>query len=230
MSPADTLKVAALLRYIKRLAPETLLRIRVSLSLFYLTIGGGMKKSVGAKTLLFPTPVLMVGTYDRDGKPNLMNAAWGGICCSDPPCVTVSVRKARYTYDCIEERKAFTVGIACEDRMAEADYVGIISGRTVDKFAVSGLTPVAGELVDAPYAAEFPVVLECRLLHTIELGVHTQFIGEIIDVKADADVFAEDGSLDIMKIKPLVYDPSGKGYHGVGPLLGKAFSIGKTKG
>jgi flavin reductase (DIM6/NTAB) family NADH-FMN oxidoreductase RutF len=189
-----------------------------------------MKISVGAKTLLFPTPVLMIGTYDQAGKPNLMNAAWGGICCSDPPCVAVSLRKARYSYAAIEERKAFTVGIASEDRMAEADYVGIVSGRDVDKFAVSGLTPVAGERVDAPYAAEFPVVLECRLLHTIEIGVHTQFIGEIIDVKADADVCDENGNLDIMKIKPLIYDTAGKGYHGVGPLLGKAFSVGKTKG
>jgi len=81
-----------------------------------------MKKSLGAKTLIFPNPVLMIGTYDQDGKPNLMNAAWGGICCSDPPCVTVSLRKARYSYAGIIERKAFTVGIACESRMAEADY------------------------------------------------------------------------------------------------------------
>jgi len=187
-----------------------------------------MKKSLGAKTLLFPTPVLMVGTYDHAGKPNLMNAAWGGICCSQPPCVSVSLRKATYSHACIIERKAFTVGIACEGRMFEADYVGIASGRDADKFAVTGLTPVKSEVVDAPYAAEFPVVLECRLLHVVEIGLHTQFIGEIIDVKADEDVFAEDGHLDILKIKPLIYDTSRKGYHGVGPLLGKAFTVGKS--
>ncbi|HIJ96817.1 MAG TPA: flavin reductase family protein [Desulfuromonadales bacterium] len=186
-----------------------------------------MKKSAGAKTLIFPNPVLMIGSYDQDGKPNLMNAAWGGICCSEPPCVTVSLRKARHSYAGIIEHKAFTVGIASEETIAEADYVGIVSGRDVDKFAVSGLTPVKSDLVDAPYAAEFPVVLECRLLHTLEIGIHTQFIGEIIDVKADGEVFGDDGLLDINKIKPLVYDSSHKGYHGVGPLLGKAFSIGK---
>ncbi|MBL0224589.1 MAG: flavin reductase family protein [Geobacteraceae bacterium] len=189
-----------------------------------------MMKSLGARTLLFPTPVLMVGTYDRDGKPNLMNAAWGGICCSQPPCVAVSLRKATWSWAGIVERKAFTVGIACEARMVEADYVGIASGRDVDKFAVSGLTPVRSELVDAPYAAEFPVVLECRLLHTVEIGLHTQFIGEIVDVKADSDVLGEDGHPDIMKIQPLIYDTSHKGYHGIGPLLGKAFSVGKAKG
>jgi len=194
------------------------------------TIGDDMKKSAGAKTLLFPTPVLMIGTYDQAGKPNLMNAAWGGICCSQPPCVAVSLRKATYSHAAIVERKAFTVGIACEARMVEADYVGIASGRDFDKFAVAGLTPVRSDLVDAPYAAEFPVVLECRLLHTIEIGLHTQFIGEIIDVKADTDVFGDDGHLDIMKIKPLIFDTSHKGYHGVGPLLGKAFTVGKTKG
>ncbi|MFZ2950642.1 MAG: flavin reductase family protein [Desulfuromonadaceae bacterium] len=189
-----------------------------------------MKKSAGAKTLLFPTPVMMVGTYDQTGKPNLMTAAWGGICSSQPPSIAVSLRKATYSHGCIVERKAFTVGIACEGKMVEADYAGIVSGRDGDKFAAAGLTPVRSELVDAPYAAEFPVVLECRLLHIVEVGLHTQFIGEIIDVKGDEDVFGDDGTLDIMKIKPLIFDTSHRGYHGVGPLLGKAFAVGKTKG
>jgi flavin reductase (DIM6/NTAB) family NADH-FMN oxidoreductase RutF len=186
-----------------------------------------MKKSLGAKTLLFPTPVLLVGTYDREGKPNLMNAAWGGICCSQPPCVAVSLRKATYSYNCIMERQAFTVGIACEGKMAEADYCGIFSGRDGDKFAATGLTPVRSELVDAPYAAEFPVVLECRLLHTLEIGLHTQFVGEVIDVKADASVLGDDGLPDILKIKPLVFDTAHRGYHGIGSLLGQAFSVGR---
>lgn len=186
-----------------------------------------MKTSIGPKTLLFPTPVLMVGTYDHDGKPNLMNAAWGGICCSQPPCIAVSLRKATYSYSCIIERKAFTVGVACEAKMAEADYCGISSGRDGDKFAAAGLTPIRSSLVDAPYAEEFPVVLECKLLHTIEIGLHTQFIAEIVDVKGDPEVIGPDGNLDILKIKPLIFDTSRKGYHGVGPCLGAAFSIGK---
>ena len=77
-----------------------------------------MKQSLGPKTLLFPTPVLMVGSYDQAGKPNLMNAAWGGICCSEPPCVTVSIRKARHSYDSIMSRKAFTVGITNEAHLS----------------------------------------------------------------------------------------------------------------
>jgi flavin reductase (DIM6/NTAB) family NADH-FMN oxidoreductase RutF len=186
-----------------------------------------MKKSIGAKTQLFPTPVLMVGTYDKAGKPNLMNAAWGGICCSQPPCVAVSLRKATYSYNGIVERKAFTVGIACQSKMTEADYCGIASGRDVNKFDATGLTAVRSEIVDAPYAEEFPVVLECRLLHIIEIGLHTQFIGEIIDVKGDEEVFSEDGQLDIMKIQPLIFDTSHKGYHGVTSCIGRAFAAGK---
>lgn len=186
-----------------------------------------MKKSVGAKTLLFPTPVLLVGTYDHEGKPNLMNAAWGGICSSQPPSIAVSLRKERHSYAAIVERKAFTIGIPSEARMKEADYVGIFSGRDTDKFAATGLTPVRSDLVDAPYAAEVPIVLECRLLHTLELGIHTQFVGEIVDVKADIAVLGEDGLPDILKIKPLVFDTAHRGYHGIGPFLGQAFSVGK---
>ncbi|MBJ6725207.1 flavin reductase family protein [Geomesophilobacter sediminis] len=189
-----------------------------------------MKQSLGAKTLLFPAPVLLVGTYDQAGKPNLMNAAWGGICCSEPPCVGVSLRKARHSYDAIVERKAFTICIPTESQLKEADYVGIASGRNADKFAVAGLTPVKSELVDAPYAAEFPFVLECRLLHTIEIGIHTQFIGEIVDVKADPAVLAADGLPDILKLKPLIFDTAHRGYYGVGELLGQAFSAGREFG
>ena len=188
-----------------------------------------MKKSLGAKTLLFPTPVLLVGSYDEEGNPNLMTASWGGICCSQPPCIAVSLRKATYTYAAIVERKAFTIGIASEGRMVEADFVGITSGSDVDKFTLAGLTPMRSKVVDAPYAAEFPLVLECRLLHTLELGLHTQFVGEIIDVKADAEVLAADGLPDILKIKPLIFETAHRGYHGVGPLLGLAFTVGKAK-
>lgn len=187
-----------------------------------------MKQSIGAKTMLFPTPVLMIGTYDQDGKPNLMNAAWGGICNSQPPCVSVSLRQATYSHACIMERKAFTVGIACEAKLIEADFIGMASGRNLNKFAAAGLTAIRSELVDAPYAEEFPLVLECRLLQVHELGLHTQFIGEIVDIKADREVLGEDGLPDILKIRPLIYDTGHKGYYGVGKQVGQAFSAGKV--
>ena len=186
-----------------------------------------MKKSLGAKTIVYPTPVFIVGTYDKAGKPNVMNVAWGGLCCSSPPSVAVSLRKATYTYGNIVDRKAFTVNIPSESHVKAADYFGMVSGGKEDKFAVAGLTPVKSDLVDAPYIKEFPLVLECKLTHTVEIGLHTQFIGEIVDVKADESVFGEDGAIDIEKIRPILYAPEVRAYYGVGRCLGKAFSIGK---
>lgn len=150
-----------------------------------------MKKSLGPGTILYPAPVLVVGTYDGQGKPNVMTAAWGGICCSDPPCVAVSLRKATHTYGAIVERKCFTVSIPSERHVVEADCFGITTGRKTDKFALTGLTPVRSGLVDAPYVEEFPFVLECRLLQSLEIGLHTQFIGEILDLKAEESVLPE---------------------------------------
>nr|WP_245590270.1 flavin reductase family protein [Desulfobulbus elongatus] len=184
-------------------------------------------QSLGARTYLFPTPILLVGTYDEDYKPNLMTAAWGGICCSDPPCVSVSLRKATYSYSAIVARKAFTIGIPMESQVREADYLGLVSGRNVDKFAVSGLTVVRSALVDAPYAKEIPFVLECELVNSVELGLHTLFVGKIIDAKADESILTDDGRPDIAKLKPFSFDPVHQGYHGTGAFLGKAFSVGK---
>ncbi len=189
-----------------------------------------MKKSIGAKTIIYPIPILVVGTYDKAGKPNVMTAAWGGICCSSPPCVAVSLRKATYSYGNIVERKAFTINIPSETYVKEIDYFGIVSGKNKDKFSAAGLTPVKSDLVDAPYVKEFPFALECRLLHTIEIGLHTQFIGEIMDIKADESMLDENGSLDIEKIKPILFAPESRTYYRVGQYLGKAFSIGKEIG
>jgi len=186
-----------------------------------------MKKSLGAKTIVYPTPVFIVGTYDKAGKPNVMTAAWGGICCSKPPCVAVSLREATYSYGNIMARMAFTISIPSQGHAREADYFGIASGKTQDKFVRSKLTPVKSDLVDAPYVKEFPVVLECRLLQTVKIGLHTQFIGEILDVKADESALGPDGLPDILKVKPMVFVPESASYHGIGQFLGRAFSIGR---
>ena len=186
-----------------------------------------MKKSVGAKTLAMPCPVWLVGTYDEAGSPNFMTIAWGGICCTQPPCVAVSLRKATYSYAAIESLKSFTVNIPAESQAAEADFGGIASGREIDKFASCGWTPVRSELVDAPFVAEAPLVLERRLLHTLEIGLHTQFVGEILDVKAEESVLGEKGYPDITKVKPFVWDSAHRRYFGLGEVLGKAWDLGK---
>ena len=185
-----------------------------------------MKKSIGAKTIVYPTPVFIIGTYDQNGKPNAMNVAWGGISCSSPPCVSISVREATYTHGNIVNKKAFTVNIPSQTYIKEADYFGIASGKNEDKFATTGLTSVKSELVDAPYIQEFPLVLECKLVNTAELGLHTHFTGEIMDVKVDENLL-DHGNPDIEQIKPFLYDPSSRTYYSIGKQLEKAFSVGK---
>jgi len=186
-----------------------------------------VKKSLGAKTLLYPTPVLVVGSYAADGRPNVMTAAWGGIACSLPPCVSVSLRSATASHGNIAARKAFTISLPGRDQAAQADYFGLVSGRDADKFAATGLTPVRAEFVDAPYVAEFPLVVECAVIQVHELGLHTQFIGEIKDVKIDEGCLDADGHIDVGKLDPIALALEAGGYFALGALLGPAFSIGK---
>lgn len=186
-----------------------------------------MKKSLGARIAILPTPVWIVGTYDKDGKPNAMAAAWAGVCCSKPPCVAVSLRKATYTYGSIVERRCYTVSVPPASYAKQADYFGIASGRDADKFASAGLTPVRGDLVDAPYVEEFPLVLECELRHTVEIGLHTQFIAEIMDAKVDERVLPQSGPPDVEKLEPFVFSPDCNTYHRIGERIGQAFSMGK---
>jgi flavin reductase (DIM6/NTAB) family NADH-FMN oxidoreductase RutF len=183
----------------------------------------GLKASLGARTLAVPSPVWVVGTYDKDGRPNFMTAAWGGICCSRPPCVYVSLREATYSHGNIVARQAYTVSVPGEEYWREADYMGVVSGRDTDKVADTGLTAVESTVVDAPYLEEFPLVLECRVAETVNLGLHTMFVGEIMDVKADEDALT-DGTPDTQKIRPLLFGSGDRSYHTVGVRIGDAFT------
>lgn len=176
--------------------------------------------------MLYPTPVMIVGTYDIDGRPNAMAAAWGGICCSVPPCVAVSLRKATYTYGNLMENREFTISIPSDKYVAEADYLGIASGRDTNKFEDTHLTPEKAERVNAPFVREFPVSLECKVVGIHEIGLHTQFIGEILDVKVEDDCLI-DGTPDIEKIRPFLYSPGNSSYFSTGSFLQKAFISGK---
>jgi flavin reductase (DIM6/NTAB) family NADH-FMN oxidoreductase RutF len=178
-----------------------------------------MKKSIQPQAILFPNPVLVVCTYDANGKPNAATLAWGGIASSQPPAISIAVQPRRYTYEAIMKRKAFTVNLVPEKYAAEADYFGIASGRESDKFAVTGLTPVGSEVVDAPYIAEFPYALECEVAHILDLGLHTLFIGEV------KGTVVEDGAAahwsDIIS-----WDASTREYFAKGTPVAKAFSAG----
>jgi flavin reductase (DIM6/NTAB) family NADH-FMN oxidoreductase RutF len=190
-----------------------------------------MKQSIGTNTLAMPTvtPVWVVGSYDSTGRPNMATVAWCGICCSKPPCVTVSLRAATYTHGNILERRAFTVNIPSAEQVRETDYAGIsaYSGKKGNKFESLGLTPMRSQMVDAPYVAEFAAAMECQLLEVHELGLHTQFIGEVLDVKVDNELLDSGGRADFRKLAPFVFWGPTNEYLTIETALGQAFQMGK---
>lgn len=186
-----------------------------------------MKKSIGAKTIICPTPAWVVGTYDQAGKANIMTAAWACVCSSDPPSLCVCLRKARHTYAALMARKAFTVNVGSRSQVDEIDYAGMASGKNKDKFAKTGLTPIKAEFVDAPYVGEFPITVECSLTNFLEIGAHTLFVGKIMDVKVEESVMGPDGMPDPVKVDPVMFMPMTQNYFALGEEVGPAFSLGK---
>ena len=182
-----------------------------------------MRKNFGAKTWLYPMPVLIVGTYDENGTPNAMNAAWGGI--YDTNQIMVCLDESHKTTKNIMESGAFTVSIADANHIVEADYVGIVSGNDVpDKMKKAGLTTVKSAFVNAPIINEFPMTIECKLLKFNEDGI---CIGEIINVSADESVLGSDGQIAPEKLQAITYDPVHHTYIKIGEKVGNAFSDGK---
>lgn len=188
-----------------------------------------MKKSFGAKALVFPSPVWCIASYDSNNKPNAMTVAWCGICCSSPACVTISIRKATHSYGNIIHSMAYTVNVPSKNQAHAADYFGLVSGKTHNKFAETGLTPIRAKHVNAPYIDEFPMNLECKVIHTYEIGIHTQFIGEIMDVRVDESALDSDGMPDINKVNPFLYASETRSYVGLDHESWKAFDTDLIK-
>jgi len=186
-----------------------------------------MKKLIGTGPVLSPLPLLVIGTYDNEERANVMTAAWGGICCSTPPCVAFSVRETRYTYENLLQTEEFTINIPSSSFVNEADYFGIVSGRNTDKPTTCGLTVKPAPDVHAPMIEEFPLVLECRMIKTVPLGSHLQVIGEIAGILADEDILDENGEPVPGLMDPILYDPRGKKYYRIGEEIGEAFTSGK---
>lgn len=178
------------------------------------------KKSVGIKSYLYPQPAMVIGSYDKEGKPNIMTAAWIGICNSDPLSIAVSMRPATYSYDNVTETRSFTVNVPSSQLAKYVSYAGRYSGRDVDKFKETGLTPVRGEFVNAPYVKEFPIVIECEVTAIHELGSHRQFIGKVIDVKADEAILDASGNVDLGLLNPIIY--AGGSFYETGSLIPRA--------
>jgi len=181
-----------------------------------------MKKNLKPAALIYPNPVLVVCTYDENGKPNAATLAWGGIASSAPPAISIALQKPRHTYDALMRRKAFTANLVPAEYAAEADFFGLASGRDTDKFAVTGLTPVRSDVVDAPFIEEFPYALECVVTHTLDLGVHTLFIGEVKGLKVDESSQGRWSGSDILS-----WDVATREYRKPGEAVGLAFDMGK---
>ena len=182
-----------------------------------------MRKNFGAKTWLYPMPVLIVGTYDENGTPNAMNAAWGGV--YDTNLVMVCLADDHKTTENIKQTGAFTGSFATEKTGVPCDYVGIVSAHDVpDKFARAGFHATRSEYVDAPLIDELPMALECRLVKFNEDGI---CIGEIVNVCADESILDENGKIDARALAPICYDGVTHAYWGLGERVGQAFSDGK---
>lgn len=182
-----------------------------------------MRKNFGAKAYLYPMPVLIIGSYDENGKPDAMNAAWGGI--SEEKEISICISAEHKTTKNIIARGAFTVSIADAENVVTCDYVGIVSGnKEPDKIKKTGWHAAKSEFVDAPLFDELPMALECKL---ISYGEETcRLVGEIVNVCADERILGENGKIDLNKFSPITYDPVHHTYRKIGDVVGKAFSDG----
>ena len=189
---------------------------------FTLVIFLHMRKNFGSQHWLFPQPVLMIATYNEDGTPDIMNAAWGGI--SDSDEISISISSSHKTAENLLKRGAFTVSFATAAQVAACDYVGLVSGNKVpDKFTRAGFHAVKSEFVDAPLVEELPMALECRLR---SYDTETDILRvEIVNVSADETILT-DGKIDPAKFRPIVFDPVNHDYLELGAKAGKAFSEG----
>lgn len=182
-----------------------------------------MRKNFGKKTWLYPMPVLIVGTYCEDGRPNAMNAAWGGI--YDTNLVMVCLADEHKTTENIKRNGAFTVSFATADTMRACDFVGLVSANDVaDKFEKAGFTATKSEFVNAPIIDQLPMTVECRLLKFNEDGI---CIGEIVNVSAEEKILGADGKIDARLLNPICYDSAAHLYWTLGDVAGRAFHDGK---
>lgn len=180
-----------------------------------------MRKNFGVKPWVYPQPVLIIGTYDAEGKPDAMNAAWGGQYEADQVMLCLGKHK---TTDNIRLKGAFTVSFATASQVIASDYVGIVSANdTPDKMEKSGFTTTKSEFVDAPLINELPLALECKFVKFNEDGI---VIGEIVNVSADESILDAEGKIDAGKLDAIIFDPANAAYLRLGEKVGNAFADG----
>ena len=182
-----------------------------------------MRKNLKAKAYVYPLPVLIIGTYDENGTPNAMNAAWGTVC--DTAQVSICLSSGHKTVKNLLKTKEFTVAIADAKNVVAADYVGVVSANDVpDKLAKTGWHTTKSEFVNAPIIEELSLVLECKL---VSYDTESEIcIGEVVNVSVDEDILDANGKIDLEKFQPICYDCDTHGYYKLGERVGRAFFDG----
>lgn len=176
--------------------------------------------------LLAPMPAVIITAADKAGHTNMMTAAWAGTVCSDPVMVSVSIRPSRLTHDYIEETGEFVINLTNRQLVYATDWVGVKSGRDVDKWQEMHLTPFASRHIKAPGIAESPLCLECVVRQTLRLGTHDMYIAEVLSTDVDASLLDDKGRLDLARADLIAY--SHGEYYALGDKLGKfGFSVRK---
>lgn len=184
-----------------------------------------MKKELGVHPYLFPMPVLMIATYDENGKVDVMNMAWGGICGSD--AVSLNIGENHKTSKNIKVNKAFTLSIADIDHIEAADFFGIASANKMeDKFERSGLTATKSTKVNAPIVNEFPLTLECEAIECRNESYGFHVIGKIKGVLAEESVLDDNGKVNPTKLNAFLFDQFQNGYYAIGEKVGQAWDAG----
>jgi len=181
---------------------------------------------MGPQTLLYPTPILLVGA-NIDDKPNFMAVAWCGIANSEPPMISIAIQHQRYTLRGIRQNLTFSANIPSADIVRETDYCGLVSGRKINKVEACQFKVFYGKLDSAPLIEQCPINLECKVMHILNLGTHSLIVGKIEETYISEDCLT-DGKPDVNKIKPFTFITSpALQYQALGEVIAKAFSIGK---
>lgn len=181
-----------------------------------------------AGNMLYPLPAVLVSMQDQHGKQNIITIAWTGTICTNPPMLYISVRPERFSYSILENTKEFVVNLTTEDMVFATDYCGVTSGKTVDKFKDTGLTPIASKYVKAPSIKESPVNIECKVKEIVKLGSHDMFIAEVLGVTIEDTYLDQENRFHLDQSKLIAYS-HGK-YYGLGETLGKfGYSIKKNR-
>ena len=182
-----------------------------------------MRKDMGRKPLIYPQPVLIIGTYNEDGTPTAMTAARGAV--GDDHQIFLCLSADHKTTKNLLRTRAFTVHIAQEQNMKQSDYVGIVSGnKDPDKFRKSGLHAEKSAHVDAPVFTDYAICMECEL-ESYE-PEHCHCFGNIVNTSVDESVLTR-GKVDVLKLRPLTFDIDCANYVALGPIAGKAFKEGR---